>query len=1209
MFQVIDKILAAGNLARVAVLIACAFGALSPPSAIGQSTRTQPPLEVGALVEVRALVTNRQVTSVRFSPNGRYVLAAGPDQSAQLWDSASGRLIRTYPTRNAKTAIFSNDGARVLIGNRDGSIETVDAETGKLVATIAAHLLPIESLALSADGKRLVSSAYPPIDAPTHITDFTVKVWDPLSGQLLRSFTDHTHYTDALAISPDGARVVSAGDGGIRVWDTVSGQTLLKLENADGATSIVFSPDAKLIAATDYSKSVGLWDAQTGQLVREFELGADAGGIVDAAFSADGLRIVAGAQNASIRIWDVATGKVLSEFEGRSVGMVHPAFSPDGALVVAGTISGSTTAVNSLQIWSTANGKVIRKFAAGASGLISMAAVKNDSVIAVYSSGAKARTLACGSNDGLIYWDVQSGRVVQTMDFENCTPFIMRGHAFSPDGSRFAISGFTDNDGGARVWDTRNGRSLNQIGGGFGRVALSSQNDRVLDAAFLNGTLFSETKLIDTNTGQSVLSILNNGGEAAAISPDGDQILLGGAEPTKTGGAEQDNSIGLWQVKSSHLLFRFQTSGLAKSAAFSADGNRIFSGSIDGTVQIWNARNGQLQRTLRGHSRAVTAIALSPDSRLVLTGSDDQTARLWRVDTGQSLHTFEGHSDDLRSVAFSSDGARIFTGGIDAIKVWDTQTGALLATLIAGPAQQWVAITPEGFFNASEHGAELITVVRGFQSFSIDQFYQALYRPDLVRQKLAGDPNGLVKEAAAKLDLSKVIDSGSAPVVAITSPRDGSSAAAGEINVEASVTEQGGGVGRIEWRLNGQPVGIETRGLERIQDGAATAPSGATVRISQKMVPDAGDNVVEVIAYNSRGLVASQPARITIKAAGPAAVTKPRLFVLSVGVNDYYDGRLKLNFAVPDARAMAASFEKAGTGLYQSVKSVTVLDSDVTRANLEKVFAQLASEVKTTDVFVFFIAGHGRTLEGHYYFLPQDFRYLDQGSYAENGLSQEQWQKWIALVQARKSVLIYDTCESGTVASDNLVVASRGTQAVEEQAVAYQKLRDATGKTILAASTDTQPALEGYHGHGVFSYVVMEALEKAQTNANGLIEVTGLISYVDDKVPEISFQAFHQRQIPQNKMLGSNFALAKPVPSLSGATPANATRIATAKPTYVVIAPTDVYQKPGGKGARIQQLPPGTQVTLVETSAGWSVIAKDGTNLGFVKQEALAKLQ
>ena len=78
-------------------------------------------------------------------------------------------------------------------------------------------------------------------------------------------------------------------------------------------------------------------------------------------------------------------------------------------------------------------------------------------------------------------------------------------------------------------------------------------------------------------------------------------------------------------------------------------------------------------------------------------------------------------------------------------------------------------MTPEGFFDASAKGAEMLTIVRGLEVFGIDQFYQVLYRPDLVREKLAGDPDGKVKDAAAKLDLAKLLDSGRVPSVAITS--------------------------------------------------------------------------------------------------------------------------------------------------------------------------------------------------------------------------------------------------------------------------------------------------------------------------------------------------------------------------------------------------------------------------------------------------------
>ena len=162
-------------------------------------------------------------------------------------------------------------------------------------------------------------------------------------------------------------------------------------------------------------------------------------------------------------------------------------------------------------------------------------------------------------------------------------------------------------------------------------------------------------------------------------------------------------------------------------------------------------------------------------------------------------------------------------------------------------------------------------------------------------------------------------------------------------------------------------------------------------------------------------------------------------------MNDYWDGRLKLNFAVSDAQAMAQAFEKVGEGLYESVKVTTVLDGAVTREQLDQVFAQLAAQIGPSDVFVQFVAGHGRTVDGQYYFIPQDFRYQDEGSYGKSGISQAQWQQWTSSIQARKSILIYDTCESGTLTADQ--PAARGLVRMEEQATAIEKLKQATGRT------------------------------------------------------------------------------------------------------------------------------------------------------------------
>ena len=78
---------------------------------------------------------------------------------------------------------------------------------------------------------------------------------------------------------------------------------------------------------------------------------------------------------------------------------------------------------------------------------------------------------------------------------------------------------------------------------------------------------------------------------------------------------------------------------------------------------------------------------------------------------------------------------------------------------LAGKDDEWLAVTPEGYFAASAKGAgpELAAVVRGLEAYRLEQFSE-LRRPDLVREKLAGDPDGKAKAAAVGLDLAKLIE-------------------------------------------------------------------------------------------------------------------------------------------------------------------------------------------------------------------------------------------------------------------------------------------------------------------------------------------------------------------------------------------------------------------------------------------------------------------
>ena len=142
----------------------------------------------------------------------------------------------------------------------------------------------------------------------------------------------------------------------------------------------------------------------------------------------------------------------------------------------------------------------------------------------------------------------------------------------------------------------------------------------------------------------------------------------------------------------------------------------------------------------------------------------------------------------------------------------------------------------------------------------------------------------------------------------------------------------------------------------------------------------------------------------------------------------------------------------------------------------------------------------------------------------------EHLQRWLAGVPARKSLVLIDTCESGSFSQS--LVAMRGM--AEKTAIA--KLTRATGRATIVASTDEQPAAEGYRGHGVFTYVLLQALHHADVefgNRDGYTGLFELAAYVNDQVPSITMNAFKFEQIPQVHMVGTDFPIGvvKPVDS------------------------------------------------------------------------------
>jgi serine/threonine protein kinase len=166
---------------------------------------------------------------------------------------------------------------------------------------------------------------------------------------------------------------------------------------------------------------------------------------------------------------------------------------------------------------------------------------------------------------------------------------------------------------------------------------------------------------------------------SVAFSPDGQRMVTG----------SEDGSAKMWDAGTGREVFTLSgRRGMVLSVAFSPDGQRILTGTGEwgegekwGEGQVWDAATGQLLLQLKGHAYCVWSAAFSPDGQRIVTGAGDWAhgpgeAKVWDAATGQEVHALNGHTSRVGSVAFSPNGQRIVTGSTDhTSKVWDAATG------------------------------------------------------------------------------------------------------------------------------------------------------------------------------------------------------------------------------------------------------------------------------------------------------------------------------------------------------------------------------------------------------------------------------------------------------------------------------------------------------------------------------------------------------
>jgi WD40 repeat protein len=141
--------------------------------------------------------------------------------------------------------------------------------------------------------------------------------------------------------------------------------------------------------------------------------------------------------------------------------------------------------------------------------------------------------------------------------------------------------------------------------------------------------------------------------------------------------SNRENAVKIWDIVSQKVQkILIGHSDAITSIAFSPNGEKAITGSLDNTTKLWDVATGKVEKTFAGHSDVVNAVAFSPDGKKIVTGSSDRTAKLWDIDGAVAEKTFIGHLSDIKAIAISPNGKKLLTGSSDnTAKLWDIKTG------------------------------------------------------------------------------------------------------------------------------------------------------------------------------------------------------------------------------------------------------------------------------------------------------------------------------------------------------------------------------------------------------------------------------------------------------------------------------------------------------------------------------------------------------
>lgn len=1020
------------------------------------------------------------ITSIAFSPDGKFFVSGSEDFNLVLWETSTGREVHTFRGhRDTVTSVaFSTDGQYIVSGSRDKTVRIWSISNYHKHVSLGQSETHVTAVAISPLGNNVVAG----------YKNGNIKRWSIPDGELLNDYRGHFqsdfakermlkwikrgltekkdvralvssqlmyyktkigdfdlkgHLSSVIGISYSKKnRFFSVGRDGTIVRPLLFGGIIANKmkSNQSIIECIDFSPDGKSFATVDADNSIILWNLSSGKKI-EGLIGFQQD-IVSLAFSPDGHFLLIGVKGGKVSLYKISDGKKVRDFKSNRKQISVVKISPNGLYAAAGYADGI------VQMWEVSSGRLIKTF-------MGKSVAAND--VSIFSEG---RYVVSAHNDGTLkLWNVLTGE--QTLTYRGHTDSVT-SISLSPDNQTIA-SGSAD--GNIIFWDVKSSKKTKIIQAhdtGVTCIEFSPNGNFILSAGKDN-----VISMWDIKSGLKIKDLLKLDFEITciAISPNGSYLAIGTKGKTF--------KVLKLANETKEIKFSGHFRGVY-ALAFFHDGRYILSGGGDKAIRLWEVKTGQQKKVYQGHEKTVTSVIFSDNGRYILSGSNNGIIKSWDMNSGSVIKTIKGHAGQINSLVFSKKGNFIISAGADAtMRKWTVGMENEVIRMHGSGNGEWATTTPDGYYKTSPEGKDLVHWVTSDnkETFSFEQFEPFTKKPNIIARRLAGDFTA--GKPFPSLPQPAYLNFENHMGFVETSQKSYSV----HLKIKGATT-----VKTVRLFTNGRPV-IEVH-IDKKED---------EIRLETPLV--FGVNRITAIAYDENGF-SSNPKWVDV-ICNATGLSKPTLYALGIGISQYpkLSAQWQLEFAHTDAKNIVDIFHRQEQKLFNKVRSSLLTNRQANALEITEALDAL-SAIRENDIAIIFMAGHGvRDKDGTFYFLTSDGTSDNPKS---GGISWNLLGEYLNRIKGRV-ILFLDACHSGSIVTETVVPNDELAQEF------FSGKRG--GVMVFSASKGRQYSMESPDiggGFGIFTYALTQGLsarpEEADINGNGYVEFMELVDYVSQYV-------------------------------------------------------------------------------------------------------------